>query len=238
MSPEIWVIIVIIAVGGAAVALGWARDQARSTASLKRLTEAPKGHIPGFDGSDARYLTEADVLPAEPSAELTPAEQSLLDARPTGRVVPGRTPASFLGGRGLAILERPAVLVTGGEVSSTHALLTALGAAKRRGRPLVWVAEAFDDRALDTLRANAATGRLPCLPVRLAGSGRLADAAEASGGRVIEASDLAADYLPEDAWGACAGWVSDGERSWLIPDAAPGSPDTPGSPTQPAPGTA
>lgn len=223
MSPEVWGIIAIIAVGGAAVAIGWARDQARHAHSVRELAEPPPTKIPRWDGSDARYIPEAQVLasarpgPDEPTA----AEQALLDRRAEATTIPsGATEGAFLNypGKGLAILADPVVLVCAGEVSGLPATLNVLAIAARQGRPFVWVAADFDGRVLDSLRANTMTGKLRCLPVFLSDPGRLRTVARSTGGSVVPVADLAAGYLPDAAWGTCAGWISDLDDSWIVTD--------------------
>ncbi|WP_040158274.1 hypothetical protein [Nigerium massiliense] len=223
MSPEI-IIIAIIAVGGVVVAIGWARDQSRQGKTLRDLTEAPPGDVPGWDGSDVRYLPEVTLRgnAAEQSAAPSSSQSALIARRDESQTIPAGAPdPEFLnvGSLGLAVLADPLVLVCEGEVTELSATLNVLGIAAKQGRPFVWVAADFDDRTLDTLRANTITGKLQCLPISLLDPGHLRTIAAQTGGRVIEPSDAAAGYLPDSVWGTCAGWISDLDDSWLITDA-------------------
>ena len=221
MSPETWGIVAIIVVGGAVVAFGWARDRDRNRQARKELAEAPRARIPGWDGSDVRYLQETDVLAASRPApeEPTAAERTLLQRRDEASLPSGAVDGAFLTHprQGLAILTDPVVLVCAGEITGLTSMLNVLTIAAQQGRPFVWVAGDFDDRLLDSLRANTVTGKLQCLPIILADPGRLRAVADATGGSIVEPADVASGYLPDRVWGTCAGWIADLDDSWIVP---------------------
>lgn len=219
MTPPAWGIAVVLIVGIIVVFWGWWWDRQRAraerTASGTAATEPPP---------EPTYLTEDD-LPTNPLDD--PEAVDYLALREDSATLPGGTPDTRFfthPRRGVAILVDPTVLVTSAEVETQRMLLTVLAHAARRGRRLVWVASGFDPDAVGTLHANDTTRRVRVIPVELSDPTALRKAVALTGGRLVTASDLAADYLPDEVWGTCAAWVSDTEDSWVItrdPDAAP-----------------
>lgn len=223
MTPPAWGIPLVLVLGVAVVALGWWWDRRRNRLESKALERPPGRPIPGLPATDADpgYVTEADILAlAVPDAG--PEADALVDRREAAAPLPGGTVNTrFLNveSRGCAALPDPLVLVTDAVVTAQRVVVTVLDAARRQGRPLVWVAPGFSDEVVGTLRANAIAGGHRVLPIALPNSTALRRAAAMTGARVLPGADLLADWLPAEAWGRCAGWVADREHSWVILDA-------------------
>lgn len=229
MAPDLWGIVLIVVGGAAVVFVGWRRDRVRAREALARLRSAPQGAVPGWDGSSPRYLLEADLAPTASggSREPTYAEEDLLVRREDAPTIPCGAPSgSFLNypRRGLAILTEPLVLVCTGRMAGVRETLTVLGVAAQRGRPLVWIAEDFDDVVLDSLRANTVACKVQCLPLTLSDDGLVRAVARVTGAGVVSRDDLVAGYLPEAVWGRCDGWIADLDDSWVIPAGERGTP--------------
>lgn len=227
MTPPWWGIPVVVVVGLAVVWYGWWSDRRRARREAEALRAAPDRPIPGLaPGADPDFTTEDD-LPATPAAPGTPSDAAATDLiahREDAATLPGGTPDPRFfthPDRGVAALTAPAVLVLDAPLGAQRDVVTLLDAARRRGKALVVVAPEFTTAALGTLRANAVTGRAPNLPVELAEARSLRKAVALTGGRLVPASDLRSDYLPDAAWGTCAGWVSDAENSWVTLEATP-----------------
>jgi len=223
VTPPPWGIPVVLVVGVLVVLAGWWWDRRRHRLRDAALHEPPERAIPGLPpGREVAYVTEDEVLatpPATPDFDAA-AEDALLRYQDSA-TLPGGTPdGRFLTHprRGVAVLVTPDVLVSEAPVGSGRELLTLLDAARRRGRPVVIVAPEFDADAVATLRANAVTGRLRILPVEVADARALRRAVALTGGRLVAAGDLAADYLPPRVWGTCAAWVADLDDSWVVLD--------------------
>lgn len=219
MNPPAWGIPVVIVVGALVVILGtlWDRRRARADAAdAAQATQPSSGLVPT---NEPRYVDEVALPDAAPPDDVQ-AELALLDRRAQGWTLPGGVPdGRFLNHarQGLAILPTPSVLVTDADASSQRDLVTVLEAARRRGRPLVWVARSFSSDIVASLRANAVTHRLSNVPIELADPLQLRRAVAYTGGRLVTAADLAADYLPDAAWGTCDGWIADVDDSWVLP---------------------
>lgn len=221
MTPPPWGIAVVLVVGVLLVLLATLTDRH----SARPRSDA--GH-PGGPLLPTQDITDDSDLPATASSSDADAELALLPRRGDAGTLPGGVPdGRFLNHprKALAILVDPVVLVTDADVTSQRDLETVLAAARRRGRPLVWVAPGFCRDVIAGLRANAVTRRVPNLPVELVDATQLRRAVAYTGGRLVPAADLAADWLPDDVWGTCAGWIADTEDSWVVPpvdpDAAP-----------------
>lgn len=225
MNPPAWGIAVVLVVGIAVIALGVVIDRRRLRRARAELSEPPDRAIPGLLPTvDPAYVTDDDLdaLPPTGPSATAEAELALLERRDDAATLPGGTPdGRFLNHprKALAILLDPAVLVTDADVASQRDTLTVIAAARRRGRPLVWVARSFAPDVLGTLRANAVTGRYASLPIELVDPLHLRRAVAYTGGRLVAASDLDSDWLPAEVWGTCAGWVADTDDSWVVPPA-------------------
>ena len=215
MTPPAWGIPLVLVLGVLAIAAATWLDLART----RRDPKSPA--LPGAYPTADPQVTEEHDLPLSPPTADASAELGLLERRGDASTLPGGAPdGRFLNHprKGLAILLAPAVLVSDADVTSPRDLTTVLAAARRRGRPLVWVAPGFSPEAVGLLRANAVTARVPNLPIELGDPLHLRRAVAYTGGRLVAASDLAADWLPDDVWGTCAGWIADLDDSWVVPD--------------------
>lgn len=221
MNPPAWGIPVVLVVGVLVVVLGTLWDRARARRARAEAEAAlPGGGLPPT--LDVQGVGERD-LPDAPPASDSDAELDLLGRRDEAATLPGgAADGRFLNHprKGVAILLDPVVLVTDADVASQRDLETVLTAARRRGRPLVWVARSFSRDVVAGLRANAVTRRVSNLPVELSDPLHLRRAVAFTGGRLTSAADLAADWLPDEAWGTCAGWVADLDDSWVVPPAS------------------
>lgn len=227
MTPPVWGIPVVLVVGILVVVLGtwWDRARYRAALAAAETEELAEGGVRGpLQPTNEPVFAEERTLPAVPPAGNADAELALLARRGEAATLPGGAPdGRFLNHprQGVAILLDPVVLVTDAEVTSERDLVTVLAAARRRGRPLVWVAPGFGREVVAGLRANAVAQRVANLPIELGDPLHLRRAVAYSGGRLVAASDVAADWLPDEVWGSCAGWVADTDDSWVVPPADP-----------------
>jgi len=219
MNPPWWGIVLVLIVGAAVVWYGWTTDRRRHRAEAE-AARTPTREIPGLPAHDApRYVLETDLagLVLDPLA--TPADEELIGRRDEAATLPaGAAEGAFLNraDRGLAVLDHPDVLVLDVDLMADRDTTTVLTAAKRRGRQLVVVAPFFADRTLATLRANTLSGRVRTLPIPLDDLPARRRAVALTGGRLVAAADLAADWLPPEAWGTCDGWLADLDDSWIL----------------------
>lgn len=223
VNPPAWGIAAVLVVGVALVVAGWWFDRRRHRRRQSELTSPPGRTLPGLPptADPPRYTTEDEIL-ATNLPDPTESQLALLNRRDEAATLPGGVAdGRFLNHprKGLGILLQPSVLVSDGRIEAQRDVLTALAGARRRGTGLVWVAPEFSRDALGTLHANAVTAKVPNLPVELGDPGLLRRAAALTGGRMVTASDLAASYLPDPAWGTCDGWIADIDDSWIVPPA-------------------
>ncbi len=220
MNPPWWGIVVIVVVGSAVVWYGWAADRRRHRAALE-ASRRPTLQIPALPAHEAapQYVLESDLAGLTVDPGFGAEEDALIGRRDEAATLPaGAAEGAFLNraDRGLAVLAHPDVLVLDGDLTSDRDATTLLTAGRRRGRPLVVVAPWFADRTLATLRANTLTGRVRILPIPLEDVTARRRAVALTGGRLVAAADLAADWLPPEVWGACDGWLADLDDSWVI----------------------
>ena len=206
--PPAWGIPVILVLGSAVVFFGWWWDR-RAT---RLATE-------GFTSQDQ---VDADAVASPDDAELAALTGRLAEAV----TVPTSCPAAFRTTAAprapgdaprdtVAALVAPLVLLADAELSDPLALVPALRHARAEGRPLVLVARGLDAAILDTLDANARTGRVRTLPLT-ASAAALAQLSELTAATPLDSQDWASGWLPATAWGGVAGWVADADRSWLL----------------------
>lgn len=220
MNPPWWGIVVVVVVGAAVVWYGWAADRRRHRAALE-ASRQPTREIPALPDHEAapRYVLETDLAGLTVDPGFGPAEEEVIGRRDEAATLPaGAAEGAFLNraDRGLAVLARPDVLVLEGDLITDRDANTLLVAARRRGRPLVVVAPWFGDRNLATLRANTLAGRVRTLPIPLEDLTARRRAVALTGGRLVAAADLAADWLPPEVWGTCDGWIADLDDSWVL----------------------
>ena len=209
--PPVWGIPVILVVGIAVVWFGWWADrradarqsQGYTPQSEVNATDSPTLAADRLAGLWDRLPTAFSLATAVPDAFLTTAAPTT----PSGSDPAPRGP--------LAALEQPLVLLADADLSDAVALVPALRHARSEGRSLVLVARGFDGAILETLNANARTGRVQTLPVA-ASSAVLAQLSEITCASVLSAQDWTSGWLPANAWGSVDGWISDADRSWLI----------------------
>lgn len=223
--PPWWGIPLVVVVGAIVVWWGWHSDRRRHADAIAAARE-PRP-IPGLpaDTTPPDYVEPPDA--PLPHLDPEPDASALLAARPDTATLPaGAASGAFLNhaDRGLAILANPHVLTLQDDLTSDRDVVTLLTEARRRGRPLVVVAPYFSDAVLQTLLANARTGKLRILPVPLDDERLRRKAVALTGGRLLSPSALASAWLPDECWGRCEGWISDLDDSWILPDKAPGSP--------------
>lgn len=219
MVPPWWGIPVILVVGIAVVWFGWWYDRRRNQREANAVRKAPDRSLPGVDaGRTPAYVTEHDLTTLSSAEALTGDPHGFIARRTEAPSLPGGTHPVFLedAGAHLATLAAPLVLVTESTVTDDRLLLPLLRHAQQAARPVVLVANGFTPEVVGTLRANALTGRIASLPITLSDPRDLRRAVSLSGGRLVDADDLASGFLPEQVWGTCQGWVCDDEDSWVI----------------------
>jgi len=167
------------------------------------------------DVGTPEYLTP-EMITAQPAdrglnnQERTSIEQDL----PNATVIQaGWASADFMTDQtsGWAVLDRPTVLLAE-SVSSVQALYSVIEQIKTAGTSLVVVTPLVETMVVVTLALNALSGKLPCLVIR---TESVQEIVAATGGRVVSATDLQADYLPEASLGRAERWVASENRSWI-----------------------
>lgn len=201
MTPPSWGIPAVLVLGVVLIAFGWWWDRRRTKDAAGFVTEDQIAELP----EAAPTLTDTDL-------------DALMEARAETAALPaGLADRAFLTHRrrGVAAVRDALVLVTDADLDDERLLLTVLARAQEAGTPLVLVAPSFGFGLLSTLHANARSARLSTVPVELGDRTLRRKAAQLTGGRVVSASDLAADWVPTDALGRAAWWVADEDDSWL-----------------------
>lgn len=130
----------------------------------------------------------------------------------------GRRPGGQAGGAA-DVLYEPSVLVVAGSLDDTR-LLAPLWQSGRD--PIVVCADAWAAEVVDVLQVNRARGIRTVLPVL--GEDRGEEVARLSSATTVPVSDLAADFLPDAAFGRVRAWAVDDDGSHVLTH-APGAPD-------------
>ncbi|MDR0283657.1 MAG: hypothetical protein LBI33_02030 [Propionibacteriaceae bacterium] len=213
-----WRVLIIAAVVAAAVVAAAYLADRRSAADRRQSLATPPDR-PQLAGEPVPVYLTADTVRAAPPrrAPPTPAERAGIDARLAG-VTPlevGWPSADFVTDpeSRRTVLVSPLVVVTE-SVNRVSDLVPLLRRVQAEGRPLVIAAQAIAPEAMATLSLNVFSGRLSALCLL---TDALAGLADAAGGRVIPSADLTAGFLPDNALGTCALWVTDSERTWVVP---------------------
>lgn len=218
MVPPAWGIPAIVVVGTLLVVLALLADRRSARRVREALDSAPDTPIPGFSPAAQPTYTPPEALAAS-TLTATDAQRDLVEQRPDHRTVPaGVHDEALRPVDGFAVVEHPAILITNEPIPDARGLLTILGAVRRRGGPAVWVAPSFTDATLDTLGANALSGRLTVLPIPLPDAAQRSVVVERTGAEPVPAADIDADYLPASVWGTCRAWIANAEASWLLAD--------------------
>lgn len=219
MSPGWWGVVAVVVIGTVVVWYGWWRDRGRARAASE-LASKPTRTIPGLPERDApAYVQESEILGTPIDQSATSADADLIARKDAAATLPaGAADGGFFNRAddGLAVLASPDVLVLDADLEVDRDANTLLFAAKRRGRPLVIVAPDFSPAVVGTLRANAVKGLVRTLPIPLMDAAARRKAVALTGGRLVEAGDLASGWLPEESWGTCDGWVADLDDSWVV----------------------
>lgn len=208
--PPVWGIPVILVVGVTVVWYGWWADRratARANAGYTAQSEVDAA-TGGTLLDDERLASLLGGL-GDALSVPTRTTSAFLTVQPP----PGHTGVSAPHGR-FAALDHPLVLLADADLADPVALVPALRHARDQGRPLVLVARSLDSGVLDTLDANARTGRVTTLPLE-ASPEVIAQLSELTVALPLTTQDWQAGWLPAGAWGATAAWVADAERSWL-----------------------
>lgn len=210
----------LLTVGG----FWWDRHRARQRRRV--MTVPPDRDIPGFAPEQVapEYLSELEAREPAPTLgqlRLSAAELAALrDRLDEGWSLPvGGLSDVFITEptHGWAVAKSPAVLVCGEPVQLLRELYPVLEMTMPRGRPLVLVAPEIDAVVLDALEVNHLRGNLIAIVV-VATPDQIDHTAEFVGASVVSRHDLLAGYLPGEALGECAWWVSAAQQSWVIVD--------------------
>lgn len=228
----------MVVVGAGVVFAGWWTDRDRYRTAMAEAANPPRP-LPGLsEDATPEYIHRADLQATTPPRPDSSADEgamtttvvrhapdldAILAHRDDAATVPAGVPQGFINipEQQLAALLAPAVLAINADLTGDREVNAVLLAAARRDRPVVILARRFSPAVLGTLHANAATGKLPNLPIELADAKDLRRAVALTGGRVVDADDLASGWLPEAAWGTCDGWVADADDSWIVVSGRP-----------------
>ncbi len=217
-----WLGIAIIVVAGSAVVVyGWLSDRTAARRRAEALHSPPDRPIPGLapDAQTPAYVLPEDLTTTAklPADELT----ALRDRLSTAPSLPhghGRGAFATDDASGLTVLANPLILIVDGEQSSTREALPAMARASTAARPLIVVAERIADEVFQTLEANARTHKLAAAAVLITDRTRRAHLAELVNATPLPPFDLKAGWVPDDALGTCATWVSNPTQLWVLND--------------------
>ncbi|RRD49511.1 hypothetical protein [Arachnia propionica] len=165
----------------------------------RRRSEGP------VEDAGVGYLTASEIaaMPAPPAAARHDVEAGTL--LPLGHADPG-----FADADGRVEFSDARILMIRGAGLTMRELMVPLS----RHQPLVIVAEELDPELVDTLVANRRALHLLVVAVVTPGD---AGIAELTGAEPLDVSDLKAGYVPEEALGRAATWVSDAETTRIVP---------------------
>jgi hypothetical protein len=219
-------LIVLIAVGLAAIIFGALWDRRRNKRRAAEMLAPPPRNIPHFrpDAPAPHYLSDLQARrkpdDAEPT-DLTDAErqsikQQLADPLTT-TVKAGYASREFItdSTSGWAIVEHPAVLVCGDAIESFRELISTLEKLILSRTPLVVVAPRIAPEVLATLEVNTIRQTMRLLAI-VCDDAALQSIAAACQAMIMDWSDRQSGYLPPDQLGHCERWVSTATSSHLI----------------------
>jgi hypothetical protein len=212
-------IAIVLVVGVAVVVYGWLWDRATNSHRAEALHSPPDRPIPGLSSSakPPAYVLPDD-LNAKPSmdvAELA-ALRTRLDAAtplPHGH---GKGAFATDHASGLTALTNPVILIVDGELTSMRELLPVAAKANKASRPLVVVAGRISNDVFHDLEANVLAQVLAADAITMPDAGRRAHLAELVDARQLPPSDLKMGWVPRDALGSCATWVSSPTQLWVL----------------------
>jgi len=216
-----WRIIVGAAVLGVlALALAFLADR-RSRKRREQAGLPPDRNIPKLDeGTAPTYVSaeEANTPPADAVQQTIPAgERDQLTAVGSApQLASGWADPRFVTDQesGWAVLHDPLVVVVD-EIGSVRELLPLVEKAAAADRPLVVVAGAIEDDALDTLAVNVVRRTRHALVVKHPAHDLRAAALEL-GVDVVDRTSLQAGWCPPTVFAHVTVWVSSKAGSWFI----------------------
>lgn len=211
MAPWQWIVL-IVAIGGALLALAVLADR-RATRRVTGLGEpAPRRDLESVDRHVPAYITQDEI-------DRMPAPGTGVGGRPSHSGEGfgfGHADPDFATESGGASWRNPCFLVVDGDVTSMRELLAPLAGATD-DEPLIVVAAAFHPEVLTTLAANRRALAAPVVAA-IAGERDRRRLAELTGGTQLSASDLQAGYVPAEAIGHASHWASTTTKSWVVPN--------------------
>lgn len=185
-------------------------------AKARAALASPPRDVPGFDGPAPDYIPADDVLGRPIALTTLDADHAarLQDALDRAQTIPAGWASDRFATHSApvrAVLFDPLVLVTD-EIGPVRELLVLLQRARQLGHPLVLVTGEIDPATLDTLVANRVRLDLGLLVVRADEKAR-EDVLAALGTQASSQTDRQAGWLPPEALGTSAAWVSDARTS-------------------------
>ncbi|MCW2810398.1 MAG: hypothetical protein JWP61_856 [Friedmanniella sp.] len=219
-------LVVLIAVGLAAIVYGALSDRAMNRRRAAAMLAPPERTIPQFQptGAGPRYVSELQARRPPPGAPttLSEADRSAIGAALKDPGTPsfpaGWVSADFVTDppTSWAVLDQPVVLVCGDEVASLRELLPVLERALASRTALVVVAPELGREVQSTLEVNAIRRTLPLLAVRLPDAAARDRLAAACGATVTDRGDRQAGYVLPEQLGTCGRWVATRTTSHLL----------------------
>lgn len=226
MDPWNLGLIVLVVVGLGVIVFGALWDRRRNARRAVEMLAPPARAIPGFapDAPAPHYLSDLQArrpptdLDAGPGPEQ---HQQLLDrlAGPGTLTVPvGSTSHHFVTDpeSGLAVLDRPAVVVCADRVGSLREVLSTVERLLLAGRPFALVAPEFSPEVLTTLEVNRIRRILAVVAV-VAGPEDARAIADACGATPLDRQTLQSGWVDESSFGGCAVWASSARDTTIVP---------------------
>lgn len=210
MGNDIWPVLVILTTGSLILLIGFLRERHLRAIDKRRLSSPP----PTMAGGDASpdYILPFELETNSPD-----------DHEPA--VIPDDAPCIPSGllddvllaqHHGQCTAKQPGILIVTDPVTDRRDIQTILFAGGRRHTPTVIVAPSFSEEALQTFSVNNAAGTSTFFPIALSDGTEVRRVASYTGAGALTHLDIAADWIPADAWGSCALWISDTDNSWII----------------------
>lgn len=227
----------VLIVGISVVAYGWLSDRSRYQRRKAQLQAPPQRAVPGLsDAAPApRYRPTSELLTPGEQPTVAPVTDEQLGLLHDGLAEAVSLPFGYAAAEfanldsnrlspvplplkpdiRLCALFDPVVFVSAEPITTVRELLPLLKRVHENPRPLLIVAPTVNEEVLETLRVNAAQGRLQLGVSLLPDETGRQEVAALSQTVPARMADLRSGYLPDSNLGSARFWVGTADHSWL-----------------------